>query len=72
MGKFGVDLVFTYGDPNYYSKVGFKPVSQEIATAPFELTHPEGWLDLSLTGGEITPLPGVARCVDAFNDPALW
>ena len=72
MGKSGVELVFTYGDPNYYSKVGFAPVSQQVAKAPFELSHPEGWLALSLTGGEITPLPGVARCVDAFNDPALW
>ncbi|AHI28858.1 GNAT family N-acetyltransferase [Marinobacter similis] len=72
MGKSGVELVFTYGDPNYYSKVGFKTVSQQVAKAPFELSHPEGWLVLSLTGAAIKPLPGVARCVDAFNDPALW
>ncbi|WP_286222185.1 GNAT family N-acetyltransferase [Marinobacter apostichopi] len=72
MGKSGVELVFTYGDPNYYSKVGFKPVSQQVVKPPFELTQPEGWLVLSLTGAEIKPLPGVAQCVDAFNDPALW
>lgn len=72
MGKSGVELVFTYGDPNYYSKVGFQPVSQQVVKAPFELSHPEGWLVLSLTGADINALPGVARCVDAFNDPALW
>ena len=26
----GVEIVVTYGDPNYYSKVGFKVISEEI------------------------------------------
>lgn len=72
MRKNGTELIFTYGDPNYYAKVGFNAVSQTTARAPFELSQPEGWLGQSLTGADIQPLPGSARCVAAFNEPELW
>lgn len=68
----GVKLVFTYGDPNFYSKVGFEHILEDKAPAPFELTQPEGWLCQSLDGGEIEPLSGSARCVKAFNKPEYW
>lgn len=68
----GEELVFTYGDPNYYSKVGFKAVPEKTAKAPFALSQPEGWLGQSLTTVAIEPLPGYARCVAAFNEPDLW
>lgn len=72
LSELGVELIFTYGDPNYYSKVGFKHVPQEVAQAPFELAHPDGWLGWSLSGSGIESLPGKARCVEAFNDPQYW
>ena len=72
LGKQGVKLVFTYGDPNYYSKVGFEHVPEEVAKAPFELAHPEDWLGQSLDGGGVEPLPGKARCLEAFNYPQYW
>ena len=72
MRKNGTELIFTYGDPNYYAKVGFEAVSQRTAKAPFELSQPEGWLGQSLTGVAIEPLQGSARCIEAFNDPELW
>ncbi len=40
----GVDVVPTYGDPNFYSKVGFDRITEEIAQAPLPLSHPEGWM----------------------------
>lgn len=70
--ELGVQLIFTYGDPNYYSKVGFEHVPQEIAEAPFALAHPEGWLGQSLDGGSIALPLGQAFCVGAFNDPRYW
>jgi predicted N-acetyltransferase YhbS len=72
LGELGAELVFTYGDPNFYSKVGFKHVPQEVAEAPFELVHPDGWLGQSLNGVSIKPLLGRARCVEPFNDPQYW
>lgn len=70
--ELGVELVFTYGDPSYYSKVGFEHVSQEIAEAPFKLSHPEGWLGQSLDGGSLELPLGQACCIEAFNDPQYW
>lgn len=67
-----IDIAVTYGDPNYYSRVGFAPVTEALIPAPFALQYPEGWLAQSLTGTEMTPLKGAARCVEAFNDPAFW
>jgi predicted N-acetyltransferase YhbS len=46
----------TYGDPSYYAKVGFMPISEADAQAPFPLSHPEGWLAQSLTERAMTPL----------------
>lgn len=67
-----VELVFTYGDPNFYQKVGFEPVSEEYIKAPVELTHPEGWLGQSLTDDNIKPIPGPSKCIDALNKPEYW
>lgn len=68
----GIELIFTYGDPNYYSKVGFESITEDIAKAPFELSQPEGWLCQSLIKSKVEPLPGKPRCVEAFNKPAYW
>lgn len=68
----GVELIFTYGDPNYYSKVGFRQVPQEVAAAPFKVAHPEGWLGHSLDGGSLELPLGQASCVEPFNDPQYW
>lgn len=72
LSELGVELIFTYGDPEYYSKMGFKHVPQEVVKAPFELAYPEGWLGQSLNGVGIKPLSGRARCVEAFNDTRYW
>ena len=68
----GVSIVFTYGDPNYYSKVGFKSITEKIVKAPLKLSHPEGWLGRSLVRDEIEPIAGNSYCVEAFNKPEIW
>lgn len=68
----GVDIAVTYGDPAFYGRVGFAPVSEADLPAPHALQHPEGWIAQSLTEAPLTPVSGPVRCVDAFNDPALW
>lgn len=67
-----VDVAVTYGDPGYYSRVGFSQITEAFAAAPFALTHPEGWLAQSLTGKELAPLKGSSRCVEALSNPVLW
>ena len=68
----GVDVAMTYGDPAFYGKVGFEPVSEDRARAPLPLSQPIGWIGQSLSGGPLTPLKGPGTCVAALNDPALW
>ena len=67
-----VSIVFTYGDPNFYSKVGFKQITEKTANAPFKLSQPEGWLAQSLVSDNITPITGNSLCVEAFNKPEIW
>jgi len=68
----GVDVAITYGDPNYYSKIGFREITEDTAQAPFDLSQPEGWLAQSLTERDLEPLFGSPVCVDALNKPDLW
>jgi putative acetyltransferase len=68
----GVALAFTYGDPAFYSKVGFRPVMEDMIRAPLPLTQPEGWLCQSLIGADIPRIPGESSCVKAFDNPAYW
>lgn len=68
----GIDILMTYGDPNYYGKVGFLPVMEQVAPPPFPLSIPIGWIGQSLHGAKIAPLQGTCTCVSALNNPAIW
>lgn len=68
----GVDVVITYGDPDFYGRVGFAPLSEEAAPPPLPLSRPEGWLGLALSAAQLTPIPGPSSCVAALNDPHHW
>jgi putative acetyltransferase len=67
-----IDLVFTYGDPGFYSKVGFQQISEEIVKAPFKLTQPEGWLAQSLQTDVIDAIVGSSVCEKALNKQEYW
>jgi len=41
--KCSVNVAITYGDPSFYSKVGFRALSENIIQAPLKLSMPEGW-----------------------------
>ena len=68
----GVELAFTYGDINFYAKVGFSQITEELVKAPHKLGYPEGWLAQSLVSDTIEPITGPSSCVEAFNNPELW
>ncbi len=67
-----VTVAVTYGDPAFYSKVGFQSLSEDVIQAPLNLSMPEGWLGKSLTGEPIPVIKKRPACVKAFNDPAYW
>ena len=65
-------FIVTYGDPAYYSRFGFKRISEEQVRAPHTLSLPHGWLGLKIDNCEIPALKSKPKCVEQFNDPRLW
>lgn len=70
--KRSVSFVITYGDPAFYSKVGFQPLSENIIQAPLKLSQPQGWLGQSLVAEPIPAINERPTCVKEFNDPVYW
>ena len=67
-----VTVAITYGDPSFYSKLGFKALPENVIQAPLKLSMPEGWLGKSLTEDPIPPINDRPICVKEFNDPVYW
>jgi len=67
-----VAVVVTYGDPSFYSKLGFQPLSENVIQAPLKLSMPEGWLGQSLIEDQIPTANGRPKCVKEFNNPVYW
>ena len=70
--KRSVNVAVTYGDPSFYSKVGFQALSENVIQAPLKLSMPEGWLGQSLTEEPIPTVNDHPTCVKEFNDPVYW
>jgi len=67
-----VVVVITYGDPSFYTKVGFQSLSENIIQAPLQLSMPKGWLGQSLQEETIPTLTSRPRCVEEFDNPEYW
>jgi len=65
-------VAVTYGDPSFYSKVGFQALSENAIQAPLKLSMPFGWLGQSLTGEPIPTINERPVCVKEFNDSVYW
>ena len=72
MRRRSVDVVVTYGDPAFYSRVGFQALPENVIKAPLKLSMPQGWLGQSLTEAPIPTLEERPECVKVFNDPVYW
>ena len=68
----GAELAITYGDPEYYRRVGFHPINEVQIQPPLPLSVPRGWIGQSLTGGEMPILAGKPKCVPAMNRADVW
>lgn len=68
----GVEVALTYGDPAFYGRTGFHPITEAEVAAPCPLQMPQGWLGQSLTAAPLAPLRAPVRCAPAFADPRLW
>lgn len=67
-----VDIIVTYGDPSFYSKVGFQQITEDIIKAPFKLSMPHGWLGQPLKRKNIEKIKERPSCIEAFNNQVYW
>ncbi len=68
----GVEIAITYGDPGYYGRAGFVPITERPARAPRPLSLPHGWIGRSLTDAPMPRLPGRPTCVPALDRADIW
>jgi putative acetyltransferase len=68
----GATVAVTYGDPAFYSKVGFQALSEDVIQSPRPLSMPEGWLGQSLSEQPIPILRSRPTCVQEFDNPDYW
>jgi len=67
----GSFIVFVYGDPQYYSRFGFKTDLAKRFVPPHALQFPEGWHALKLNSAVFSE-GGSTTCVNSLNNPKLW
>lgn len=68
----GAKVAFTYGDPAFYGRVGFVPVTETQARAPLPLRQPEGWIGQSLVDDTMPTLAGRPTCAAALDNADFW
>jgi len=68
----GVNVVFVYGDPKYYSRFGFSADAAYQYTTPYMLQYPFGWQAIVLNEYDLKKPPVAIACVNPLCDPKLW
>jgi putative acetyltransferase len=67
-----VNILFVYGDPEYYSRFGFSAVVAAQYTPPYKLQYPFGWQAIVLNECKIEESSINIACVTSLCDPKLW
>jgi len=67
-----VDVLFVYGDPQYYGRFGFEADAATPYTPPYRLRYPDGWQAIPLNNYDISGSTGTLSCVASLCDPKLW
>lgn len=68
----GVEVVMTYGDPAFYGRLGFGPMTEAQVQPPLPLSMPQGWIGQRLDGAGAPSLRGPSRCAAALDRPDIW
>jgi putative acetyltransferase len=68
----GVNILFVYGDPEYYSKFGFSVDAAEPYIPPYKLQYPFAWQGIALNECSTGKSSNKIVCVTSLCDPALW
>ncbi len=72
LSRMGIDIIFVYGDPKYYSKFGFSVDAAESYIPPYKLQYPFGWQAIFLNEWSIGEASIQIGCVTSLCNPVLW
>ncbi|MDH3762517.1 MAG: N-acetyltransferase [Gammaproteobacteria bacterium] len=72
LSRMGVDILFVYGDPEYYGRFGFSAAVAEGFIPPYALQYPFGWQGIILNECSTVESPAKIACVTSLCDAALW
>lgn len=72
LAALGADVVFVYGDPDYYGRYGFSAEAAAGYNAPYRLQYPFGWQAVVLNETNPADPPVTITCVESLSDPGLW
>ena len=70
--RMDVDIIFVYGDPDYYKKFGFNANAAAHYIPPYKLQYPFGWQGIALNEYSTAKSPVKIVCVNYLSDPVLW
>jgi putative acetyltransferase len=71
VSKAGAAVIFVYGDPNFYSKFGFKTDAALQFITPFPMKFPHGWQAIEVDSA-LRSFPCHIECVTALLHAELW
>jgi putative acetyltransferase len=72
VSRLDIDVVFVYGDPNYYSRFGFRQNAAEQYKPPYTLTYPFGWQALVLKQCSTHTGRVAVACVPSLSRQEYW
>jgi putative acetyltransferase len=72
LSEMGVDMLFVYGDPEYYGRFGFSADVAHPFIPPYRLQYPFGWQGIILNERATARPVGKLACVRPLCDPELW
>jgi putative acetyltransferase len=68
----GPGVLLVYGDPDFYSRFGFRADRGECYTPPYQLEYAFGWQAMALGDFNFPSSAISISCVSSLRHPALW
>ncbi|MEM7595090.1 MAG: N-acetyltransferase [Cyanobacteria bacterium P01_A01_bin.83] len=68
----GVNILFVYGDPKYYSRFGFSADTAALYIPPYKLQYSHGWQAIILNEYQNIKSPLKIACVASLCHSELW
>jgi putative acetyltransferase len=72
LAETGPDILFVYGDPEFYGRFGFRVDVAECYIPPYQLQYSFGWQGMALRHFDARRTAADISCVSSLSKPSLW